>query len=68
MVNTLLRCLQMMVLLSQSSADGDVSGRDLLDITDFAVTSNGSKYQHPRATQKTRTKSYTQAEKAGAQN
>lgn len=42
----------MMVLLSQSSADGDVIGIYLLDITDFAVTSNRSKYQHPRATKK----------------
>ena len=41
-----------MVLLSQrKSADGDVIGIDL-GLTDFAVTSNGSKYQHPRATKK----------------
>jgi putative transposase len=34
-----------------SNSDGDVIGIDL-GITDFAVTSNGSKYQHPRATKK----------------
>jgi putative transposase len=34
-----------------SNADGDVIGIDL-GLTDFAVTSNGSKYQHPRATKK----------------
>jgi putative transposase len=34
-----------------SSSDGDVMGIDL-GLTDFAVTSNGSKYQHPRATKK----------------
>ena len=34
-----------------SNADGDVIGLDL-GLTDFAVTSNGSKYQHPRATKK----------------
>ena len=33
------------------SQDGDVIGIDL-GLTDFAVTSNGSKYQHPRATKK----------------
>ncbi len=33
------------------SKDGDVIGIDL-GLTDFAVTSNGSKYQHPRATKK----------------
>jgi putative transposase len=35
----------------ESSSDGDVIGIDL-GLTDFAVTSNGSKYQHPRATKK----------------
>jgi len=39
------------VALPESSADGDVIGIDL-GLTDFAVTSNGSKYQHPRATKK----------------
>lgn len=34
-----------------SNSDGDVIGIDL-GLTDFAVTSNGSKYQHPRATKK----------------
>jgi putative transposase len=35
----------------EASKDGDVIGIDL-GLTDFAVTSNGSKYQHPRATKK----------------
>jgi putative transposase len=35
----------------ESSQDGHVIGIDL-GLTDFAVTSNGSKYQHPRATKK----------------
>jgi putative transposase len=35
----------------EPSTDGDVIGIDL-GLTDFAVTSNGSKYQHPRATKK----------------
>ena len=39
------------VALPESSADGDVIGIDM-GLTDFAVTSNGSKYQHPRATKK----------------
>jgi putative transposase len=34
-----------------SSTDGNVVGIDL-GLTDFAVTSDGSKYQHPRATKK----------------
>ncbi len=34
-----------------SNPDGNVIGIDL-GLTDFAVTSNGSKYQHPRATEK----------------
>jgi putative transposase len=35
----------------EASQDGDVIGIDL-GLTDFAVTSNGSKYQHPKATKK----------------
>jgi putative transposase len=35
----------------EACKDGDVIGIDL-GLTDFAVTSNGSKYQHPRATKK----------------
>jgi putative transposase len=35
----------------EASKDGDVIGIDL-GLTDFAVTSNGSKYQHPKATKK----------------
>jgi putative transposase len=35
----------------ESNSDGSVIGIDL-GLTDFAVTSNGSKYQHPRATKK----------------
>jgi putative transposase len=35
----------------QDSTDGNVIGIDL-GLTDFAVTSNGSKYQHPRTTKK----------------
>jgi putative transposase len=35
----------------ESSIDGNVIGIDL-GLTDFAVTSEGSKYQHPRATKK----------------
>ena len=35
----------------ESSSDGNVIGIDL-GLTDFAVTSNGSKYQHPKATKK----------------
>ncbi len=35
----------------QDSSEGKVIGIDL-GLTDFAVTSNGSKYQHPRATKK----------------
>ncbi len=35
----------------ESSTDGNVIGIDL-GLTDFAVTSEGSKYQHPRATKK----------------
>jgi putative transposase len=35
----------------ETSEDGDVIGIDL-GLTDFAVTSNGSKYQHPKATKK----------------
>lgn len=35
----------------ESSIDGNVIGIDL-GLTDFAVTSRGSKYQHPRATKK----------------
>jgi putative transposase len=35
----------------ECSADGNVVGIDL-GLTDFAVTSDGSKYQHPRATKK----------------
>jgi len=35
----------------ESNTDGDVIGIDL-GLTDFAVTSNGSRYQHPRATKK----------------
>jgi putative transposase len=34
-----------------SNSDGDVIGIDL-GLTDFAVTSNGSKYQHPKATKR----------------
>jgi putative transposase len=33
------------------NSDGDVIGIDL-GLTDFAVTSNGSKYQHPKATKR----------------
>jgi putative transposase len=36
---------------SETSSDGDVIGLDL-GLTDFVVTSNGSKYQHPRATKR----------------
>jgi putative transposase len=39
------------VALPESSADGDVIGIDM-GLIDFAVTSNGSKYQHPRPTKK----------------
>lgn len=39
------------VALPESCADGDVIGIDM-GLTDFAVTSNGSKYQHLRATKK----------------
>jgi putative transposase len=35
----------------EPNSDGEVIGLDL-GLTDFAVTSNGSKYQHPRATKK----------------
>jgi putative transposase len=35
----------------EPNTDGDVIGIDL-GLTDFAVTSNGSKYQHPRTTKK----------------
>jgi putative transposase len=35
----------------ESSSDGNAIGIDL-GLTDFAVTSTGSKYQHPRATKK----------------
>jgi putative transposase len=35
----------------ESSSDGKILGIDL-GLTDFAVTSEGSKYQHPRATKK----------------
>ncbi len=35
----------------EASQNGDVIGIDL-GLTDFAVTSNGSKYQHPRTTKK----------------
>jgi putative transposase len=35
----------------ESSSNGDVIGVDL-GLTDFAVTSNGSKYQHPRVTKR----------------
>jgi putative transposase len=35
----------------ESSSDGKVLGIDL-GLTDFAVTSDGSKYQHPKATKK----------------
>jgi putative transposase len=35
----------------QDSCDGSIIGIDL-GLTDFAVTSTGSKYQHPRATKK----------------
>ena len=40
------------VALPESSADGDVIGGIDRGLTGFAVTSNGSKYQHPRATKK----------------
>jgi putative transposase len=36
---------------SETSSDGDVIGLDL-GLTDFVVTSNGSKYQHPGATKR----------------
>jgi transposase len=35
----------------ESNMDGNVIGIDL-GLTDFAVTSDGSKYQHPKATKK----------------
>jgi putative transposase len=35
----------------EANPNGDIIGIDL-GLTDFAVTSNGSKYQHPRATKK----------------
>jgi putative transposase len=39
------------IVCPESSSDGNAIGIDL-GLTDFAVTSNGSKYQHPRATKK----------------